>query len=300
MSMSTLQVDKPKVAVRPASLADMLDLIKPRITSMVLVTVALAIFVASGGRPGMLLLLHTLLGTALVAASSGAFNQWLERHTDALMERTHDRPVPAGRLGLMEVAAFGVLTLLLGTFYLAWAVGWQAAAWACVTWVLYVCVYTPMKPLTSWNTTVGAVSGALPICIGWAAVGSPWSWSIIGMLSLLFVWQFPHFIAIAWIYRKQYAQAGLQMVTTTDPSGRTAGIYAVLGAVVVIACSLLPVLDHGSVGYVIVAVGLGLYQLAAAWRFHQQHSDLVAKRLLIASIIYLPLALGLMAVQTVL
>jgi len=301
MSMTTFHVDEStEPAVRPVQLGDFLELVKPRISAMVLVTVALSMFVASGGKPDLVILLHTLLGTALVAGSSGAVNQWLERHTDAQMDRTADRPLPSGRLAAAEVVSFGLATLIVGTTYLALTVGWQATFWAVTTWVIYVCIYTPLKSITSWNTTVGAISGALPILIGWSAVSSTLSWSIIAMLTVLFFWQFSHFIAIAWIYRRQYARAGLQMVTTTDPSGRRPGIYSLIGVFLLLAASLLPLMTEFSIIYAAIAIGLGLYQGAAAWTFHKELSDLAARQLLIASIIYLPLALGLIAVQTAL
>ena len=298
-----------EVVEQPASshLRDLLDLLKPRISAMVLVTVALSHFVASQGHPDLWNLLHTLIGTLLVAASSGAFSQWLEQHTDGCMERTSDRPLPAGRMGTAEVIAFGVITLIAGVTYLSLTVNWQAVLWAVATWVVYVCVYTPMKTWTSWNTTVGAISGALPILIGSSAVGQTANLHVWAMLTVLFVWQFPHFLAIAWLYRHQYASAGLQMVTTTDPTGKKAGLYSVLGAMVVIACSLLPLLSVRLDGfnvqsgiYGIIAVSLGIYQLIAAAKFRQSLNDRTARQLLKASIIYLPLALGLIAVHTAL
>lgn len=300
MSMTTIRVEDTKREISASHTRDLLDLVKPRISAMVLVTVALSHFVASGGNPDLFVLIHTLLGTALVAASSGAFNQWLERETDAKMTRTADRPLPAGRLAASEVIAFGFMTLVAGSVYLAVTVGWQPMMWAVATWIVYVCLYTPMKTWTSWNTTVGAISGALPILIGSSAVGTSLDWHVGAMLAVLFFWQFPHFIAIAWLYRRQYDKAGLLMVTTTDPSGYTSGVYSVLGAVLLIASSLLPLFAGISISYALVASALGGYQLLAAWRFKQALDDVAARRLLKASIIYLPLALGLIAVQTAL
>lgn len=304
MSMTTIQVEDAKQAVSTAQVTeasnharDLLELVKPRISAMVLVTVALSVFVASAGSPDLFILIHTLIGTALVAASSGAFNQWLEQESDAKMERTADRPLPAGRLSGAEVIAFGLATLVAGVSYLYLTVGWQPMFWSVVTWIVYVCIYTPMKTWTSWNTTVGAISGALPILIGSSAVSASLDWYVGGMLCVLFFWQFPHFIAIAWIYRRQYAKAGLTMVTTTDPSGRKAGIYSVLGAVLLLLSSLLPLFGGLTIPYMLLAIVLGVYQLKAAWRFKQALDMASARNLLKASIIYLPLALGLIAVQ---
>ena len=314
MSTSTLQVEdaKPTTAVtvataatvtaadEPGHLRDLMDLVKPRISAMVLVTVALSVFVASAGSPDVFVLLHALIGTALVAASSGAFNQWLEQESDAKMHRTADRPLPAGRMTVAEVVAFGITTLIAGVAYLFFTVGWQPMFWSVLTWIVYVCVYTPMKTWTSWNTTVGAISGALPILIGSSATGTTLDWHIGGMLCVLFFWQFPHFIAIAWIYRQQYSQAGLKMVTTTDPSGRKAGYYSVLGAWLLLASSLIPLFAGLAIPYAILAVALGVYQLLAAQRFNRTLDNASARNLLKASIIYLPLALGLIAAQLVL
>ena len=184
MSMTTLQVQS-KSAAWASHFRDLADLTKPRISAMVLVTVALSHFVASLGQPDLVVLFHILLGTTLVAASSGAFNQWLEADVDARMDRTANRPLPAGRMSIAEVIAFGTMTLIAGTAYLALTVGWHPTIWALATWVVYVCVYTPMKSRSHWNTVVGAVSGAVPILIGWSAAGVRMDWSVAGMLTLI-------------------------------------------------------------------------------------------------------------------
>ena len=300
MSMTTVGVENAKPSVLAEHLRDLSELSKPRITAMVLVTVALSVFVASAGRPDVFVLINTLIGTVLIAASSSAWNQWIERESDGDMPRTAGRPLPSGRMSVPEVLSFGCITLVAGTAYLVATVGWQPTWWALATWFVYVCVYTPLKPISSWNTAVGAISGALPILIGWSAVGSPLDWRIGGMFLILFVWQFPHFIAIAWLYRRQYGKAGLQMITVTDPSGRWAGASALVGAVVLTGCSLLPLLSGMSWIYACLALALGAYQTFFAWQFGRELTDSSARRLLAASIIYLPLALGMIAAQTVL
>ena len=308
MSMTTVQVDSKsvsKVAVWTSHFRDLADLTKPRISAMVLVTVVISHFVASLGQPNLVVLFHILLGTTLIAASSGAFNQWLELETDAQMERTKFRPLPAGRMNVSEVICFGLATLVAGTAYMFLTVGWGPTIWALATWVVYVCVYTPMKTRSHWNTFVGALSGALPILIGWSATGRPMDWNISGIFWLLFIWQFPHFIAIAWIYREQYSRAGLQMVTTTDPTGKSAGTISFVGALLVWISSLLPLLSLNSITftgclYACLASALAMFQLRAARRFQKEQTDQSARQLLKASVVYLPLALGLIAVQTVL
>ena len=311
MSMTTVQVDSkssPNPNVKSVAFAshlrDLADLTKPRISAMVLVTVVLSHFVASLGHPDLLVLFHILLGTTLVAASSGAFNQLLESDTDSRMPRTADRPLPAGRMSIAEVVLFGTTSLIAGLAYLMLTVGWHPTGWALATWLVYVCVYTPMKTRSHWNTLVGAISGAMPILIGWSATGHALDWRISGMLWLLFLWQFPHFLAIAWIYRTQYRDAGIQMITTTDPSGQIPGRIAFVGAILVWLSSLLPLLcpTHPYVAtvYLAIATLLGGFQLRAARRFQKAQTDESARNLLLASVVYLPLALGLIAVQTVL
>ncbi len=299
MSMNTLSVQETKTIVWLDHTRDFWELTKPRISAMVLVTVTISMFVASGGQLDLLVMLHTLVGTMLVAASSSAWNQWIERERDGAMARTANRPLPSGRISGAAVLLFGLVTLVAGIAYFNVTVGWLPSCWAIMTWIVYVGVYTPMKARSSWNTSVGAIAGALPILIGWTAVGAPVNWRLAAMLLILFFWQFPHFIAIAWIYRNQYEKAGFQMITVTDPSGRRAGLYAVLGAGLLLLASLLPLLTELSLSYALVAIALGLYQSVFAWQFRRQLTEETARRLLAASIIYLPLALGMIAAQTV-
>jgi protoheme IX farnesyltransferase len=275
---------------------DYLELTKPRISLMVLVTVGVSIFIACSGAAPLTLLFHTLVGTALVAASASTWNQWIERDRDLKMPRTAERPLPAGRLGRAEVWAFGTSTLVAGVGYLWLTAGWQPACWVAITWLIYVGFYTPLKPLTSWNTVVGAVSGALPVVIGWSATGARPDARLATLFLLLFFWQFPHFMAIAWIYRRQYAEAGFRMVTVEDSNGRRAGWYAVACAFSVVLVTLLPALaGTSSVAYVVATLLLGLAQLLFAVSFLLYMNQASARHLLTASIAYLPMVLGLMS-----
>jgi protoheme IX farnesyltransferase len=277
--------------------SDYLELTKPRIGAMVLVTVGVAAFVANWGPPGAWLLMNTLAGTALVAASASAFNQLLERGTDARMTRTSSRPLPAGRLSNLQVTSFGALTVIAGLAWLAAAVGLRTAALGLVTWVLYVWVYTPLKTRTSANTAVGAVAGAMPVLMGWTATGAPLDLRAWSLFLIVFVWQFPHFMAIAWIYRRQYADAGLQMLSTVDPSGVRAGAQAIVSALVLIPVSLVPCLSQPAGGvYFAWALVLGVAQLICAILFCLELSEQAARRLLMASLVYLPAMMGLLVV----
>jgi protoheme IX farnesyltransferase len=282
-----------------ARAADYVELTKPGISIMILVTVAVAGFLAAGGRPDLWILLHCLLGTLLVSSSASALNQWMERETDSRMSRTSDRPLPAGRLSNQQVLGFAVLTIVGGLVYLQLAVGTVTMLLALLTWFLYAWIYTPLKSRTPLNTTIGAVSGALPILIGWSATSPVLNLAAdprsAALFLVLFFWQFPHFMAIAWIYRRQYADAGLRMLTVVDPTGRRAGIQAVSAALILLPISLLPAVfapGTGSVWYVLLAGLLGVAQLACAVSFCVTRDEATARRLLRASLIYLPSLLG--------
>ena len=306
MSMPSLTIESRR-GLLLARAADYVELTKPRIGMLVLVTVAVAAFVASWGAPNPLLLVNTLLGTALVAASASALNQWLERDSDALMERTVDRPLPAGRLSSVEVLLFGAATVAFGAFYLAISVNVATALLGLLTWFMYVWVYTPLKSRTAANTMIGAVAGALPILMGCAAVERlPMQLSDVdavkaAMLFLvLFLWQFPHFMAIAWIYRHQYGAAGLKMLPVVDPTGRRAGAQAVLAALALVPISLIPLsLRLAGPLYFVLVLLLGAHYIAHSARFCIYRDEATARGLLKSSLIYLPALMALLVLLTV-
>jgi protoheme IX farnesyltransferase len=277
------------------------ELTKPKISLMVLVTVAVAMLVGSWGSPSAWLVVNTVLGTALVAASASAVNQRLERDTDALMPRTAARPLPSGRVGNGEAVAFGAITLAVGMADLAIAANPLAAALGALTWIVYVPIYTPLKRRTPFNTVVGAVAGALPTLIGWAAVRGSFSISAAGggiaaatLFLIVYLWQFPHFMAIAWIYRREYSAAGLQMLTVVDPSGCRAGSQSVMAALALLPVSLIPVVQHhAGMAYFAATTMLGLTYLVGSVAFCLRRDELSARRLLRASLIYLPILLAL-------
>jgi protoheme IX farnesyltransferase len=276
-------------------LADYLALSKPRIALMVLATVAVGAYSAAGGSPDGLLVFHTLLGTALVAAGASVLNQWWERDIDAKMPRTWHRPLPAGRVTAAEALALGVLLSLAGLGYLLTAVNLPSAVVALVTLTLYVLVYTPLKRLTLLNTLVGAVPGALPPLIGWAAVANglePQAWALF---LIIYFWQFPHFWAIAWLYREDYRAGGLRMLPTTALGRRLTGLLVFSYLVLLIPISLAPsVLGTAGAGYFVGALALGVGFLAFGAAFLLRPSDVLARRLLFASLVYLPGVLALL------
>ena len=290
-STTTMYIEQTSqpAATSAGRLGDYMQMAKPRISALVLVTVAVGGFVASWAQPQLLTLMSAVFGTALVATSATIWNQWIERDSDLLMERTADRPVATGRISAWETKAVGGGTLLGGFLFLVFAVNWNTAFLAAVTWILYVLAYTPMKRRSSWNTLVGAIPGALPVLIGWSATGQPFDVRAIALFMVVFLWQFPHFMSIAWLYRKQYENAGIKMITVVDPSGKRAGIQAVVGAMALLPVSLVPAaMSPPSLVYVITSLILGGMFLVSAIRFQADRNDQTARRLLRTSLIYLP------------
>lgn len=270
-------------------LVDYVELTKPRIILLELVTVTVAAMAAGAGLPSAWLVLHALVGTALVAAGASVWNQWLEQDTDLLMPRTADRPLPSGRLNSREVAAFGSAATLVGLAWLAVLVGPRTAALGLATWILYVGVYTPLKSRTTLNTVVGAVAGAMPVLMGWSAIGGRFGLGAATLFLIVFLWQFPHFMAIAWLYRQQYADAGLKMLTVVDPTGVRAGAQAVSAALALLPVSLLPAVVNFAGGiYFVWALVLGVAQLGAATLFACRRDEAAARGLLRTSLVYLP------------
>jgi len=279
-----------------ARVADYLELTKPRISVLVLFTVAAGGYLAAGTALDVVALFHAVLGTALVASGASVLNQWLERHRDGLMRRTENRPLPAGRVQPVEALIFGFALGVAGVVYLGVSLRqpW-AALLAAGTFFSYVFVYTPLKPRTTLNTLVGAVPGAMPPLIGWVALRGSVSWEALTLFLILFLWQVPHFLAIAWIYRDDYAQGGHRMLTVVDPGGRLTAVRMVMYCVALIAVSLMP-FYLGTAGrvYVWVAAILGVGFLVCAIGFGRYRSVGRARRVLQASLIYLPALLAVL------
>jgi len=292
------RVDQPRSIA-----ADLLQLTKPRIVTMILVTTAIAALVAAGGSLSPWLLVHLTLGVAWVAGSAGAMNQVWEYQIDGQMERTRRRPIAAGRIGFWAGFVFSLLIGSIGVAYLWTTLGAVPAICALATWLLYVPIYTPLKVRSEWNTTVGAISGALPMMIGYTAAGGsladPIGWLLVGVLV---AWQYPHFMAIAWLFRRQYDEAGFQMTTTVEPTGRRAGWQSIAGMVVLTGCllSLVVLLAQSSLVAIVVMTTLMMVatypMTAAAVRFASQRDDVSARKLLRASLLQLPASLLLITV----
>lgn len=282
-------------------LADYLELTKPRIVVLELIVAGAAACLATPHALDAALVVHALWGTALVAASASIANQWWERDVDARMTRTAVRPLPAGRVSSIEALALSAFTLMAGVVWLVWQVNLLTAALGLASWILYVAVYTPLKTRTPLNTTVGAVAGAIPALMGWTATGAPLNLEACALAGVLFLWQFPHFMAIAWLYRREYAAAGHRMLPVVDPTGLRAAVQAVVGALLVIPVSLI--LSLSSTGgsplvYFVWAVGLGLAQLGLAVRFALCRDEQSARLLLRGTLLYLPTWLGMLLMVT--
>lgn len=273
-------------------LSDYIEIAKPRISMMVLLTVSCGYLLGMETPSASITLLHACIGIAVVAVGSSAVNQWIEQHTDGRMRRTMNRPLPAGRLMPTEVLLFGFAAAIIGCVYLFLTVNAPTALLTGATFVLYAGVYTPLKRVTSLCTAVGAVPGALPPVLGWLAAGGDWNMSAFSLFAVLFLWQFPHFFAIAWLHREDYCRAGLRMLPAGKSFPHITGLLAVVYALCLIPASLLPY-QCGLAGmtYSVVAIGLGVLYLGASLLFAWEETRTSARRVLWTSLIYLPVLL---------
>ncbi|MSU57062.1 MAG: protoheme IX farnesyltransferase [Pedosphaera sp.] len=274
------------------------DLVKARLTLLVLLTTLVGFYVGGRGAMDYWLMFHALFGTALVASGAAALNQLLEREYDARMRRTASRPLPSGRLQPVTVMLFGGVCALVGTIYLALLVNPLTSVLGAVSLVSYLFIYTPLKRLTWLNTAVGAIPGALPPLMGWAAARGELSASGWALFAILAFWQMPHFFAIAWIYKDEYAKAGFQMLPAVDPDGSRTARQAVSHTLGLLPISLCPFVLHlaGPV-YLVGALVLGAGYLWYAIQFAKQLNVPSARKLFFASIIYLPLLLTVLVLD---
>ena len=277
---------------------DFVALSKPRLNLLVVASTLVGYAMAPGEPLGLLRVCGLLLGTGLVAGGASAFNQVLERDLDALMRRTRNRPLPDQRLQPIEGVLFGTAITLIGVLLIVASSNLLAAAVALATLLSYAAVYTPLKRRSSFGTVIGAIPGALPPIIGWAAVQGALpaqAWTLFG---IMFLWQLPHFLAIAWMYREDYARAGYPMLPVLEPDGRSTGRQAVVYAAALVPLSLAPTLMHmaGAI-YFAGALVLGLAFLWLTIKFARTRSVTDARRVFFGSIIYLPVLWILMLVN---
>lgn len=287
--MKTEAVAFPVARPRPRA-ADFVSLAKPRLNFLVVVTTLVGYYAGAGDGVILSVLVSTVVGTALVAGGSAAFNQVYERDIDALMNRTRLRPLPDGRLQPSEATVYAAVLSLAGLVILALGAGFTAMFVAFATLASYLLVYTPLKRTTSLATVIGAVPGALPPVIGWAAARQSLGREAWVLFGIVFLWQMPHFLAIAWLYRDEYARAGIPLLPVIEPDGRSTARQVVAYASVLVPVSLLP----GAAGmagalYLVAAIVLGLAFLGLAVHFARRRDRLSARWLFFGSITYLPL-----------
>jgi len=294
---TTASAEPAQVPVR-GFIADYFELAKARLGALVVLTALVGYVLGARGNPSLWVLLCTVAGTALSAFGANIFNQWWEVERDRRMLRTRNRPLPAGRVSRRRAAVMGIVTATAGLVILALGTNLLTTMLSLLVILIYVLVYTPLKVHTPLNTVVGAVCGAVPPMMGWAAATGrldAGAWILGG---LLFVWQMPHFLALAWLYREDYARGGFRMLPVVDPEGRLTGRLAF-----VYAAALLPVTAALSVVGVTGGTYLFASQIAAiayvvlGWTFFRARSEAAARRLFLASILYLPVVMGLMVVD---
>lgn len=280
------------------SFFDYVELTKPRITTLVLSTTLVGFYLASRGPFNLLLLLHTLIGTGLVAAGASALNMALEYDNDAKMRRTEARPIPSGRLTPLQALSFGGLISVIGVLYLFIFVNLLTAMLGAITSGLYLLAYTPLKTRTPLCTMVGAVPGAIPPMMGWTAVQNNVGFGACWLFAVLFLWQLPHFLSIAWLYKEDYARGGFPMLPVVDTTGARTSRHIIIETLALVAVSILPaLLGFFSVVYLAGALVLGVFFFVMGVRLVKHKNNLWARRLLLASVIYLPLLLGLMMID---
>ena len=298
--MSAPALPRVRETAVPNRFADFWELTKPGIGLMVVLTAAASAALASPLEIDRNKIIHAAVGTGLLSAGAATLNHWRERLVDRRMKRTARRPMAAGRIEPPEGFWFGVTLVTIGAGYLAAFASLLPAFLGLISAILYVCVYTPMKEISAWNTVVGAIPGALPVLIGWTVVKPELDAVAWLVFAILFVWQFPHFFAIAWIYRDDYENAGIKMFPATAVGRRYTALQAMACCALLLSITLAPpLLRLGGPIYGLGALACGLYFLSYAIAFMREETPKRAKMLMFSSLIYLPAVLGLLVVSAV-
>lgn len=292
--MKTAVINPPVVTIgRSLTMADFAQLVKARLTILVLVTTAVGFYLGWEGPMNFAALGHAVLGTALAAAGAAALNQWWEHKFDGMMLRTRGRPIPSGRMLPHEGLLAGALLGIAGVVYLALVVNFLSALLAAITIILYLLAYTPLKKISTINTLVGAIPGAIPPMIGWAAARGALDAGAWSLFVILFFWQMPHFFALAWMYRADYARAGFRMMSNDDDTGLRSSSQSVLFCMLLLIFAGLPgYIGLTKVIYLPIALALSGGFTAMAMRFHRKRTPRDARALFLSSIIFLPLLLA--------
>ncbi len=299
MTSRTETLDMTSDRVRRRTL-DYLELTKPRVIVMVLITTLVGFYLGSQGEPDYLCLVYTLIGTGLAGGGTLALNQFIEREADAKMQRTRLRPLPDGRLQPIDALIFGALITVGGLGYLALMVNPLSALVTTTIVVSYLFAYTPLKKKTSLCSLVGAVPGALPPVIGWVAARETLNLEAWVLFTIIFLWQMPHSLAIGWLYRNDYARAGFRLLPVIDPDGKSTGRQIVSNCFALLAVGLIPTLiGFTGATYFFCALALGSIFLWCGVSLALSCSQAAARRLLFASLVYLPVLLAVMAFDKV-
>jgi protoheme IX farnesyltransferase len=294
MAATYAMTDPARSSTLKAKLQDYYTLTKPEVNLLILMTTSAGYCLASQGPFHFGGLLNTLVGTLLVASGTATLNQWMERVWDGQMRRTATRPLPAGRLTSREAFWFGTLSSISGGLYLAFAVNRTSALLAIATLLSYLLIYTPLKRKTPLCTLLGAVPGAMPTLIGWAGAGAAINRNAWFLFAILFLWQFPHFLAIALMYRDDYARAGYRMLPSFDLDSRFTRIEIFGFTVILVLATLLPIASRGGPVYLIAVSVAGCYMLSHVAKLLQSSSTVLARRVVHASVLYLPVVLAMM------
>ncbi len=279
---------------------DYIELTKPRITWLIVMSTAIGYYFGHTGVWTIWPVFHTLIGTALIASGTAALNQWYEREADRHMRRTQMRPLPSGRLSPPRALWFGIALALAGSLELGFGANWLTSGLGVITMGTYLLIYTPLKQKTWWSTTIGAFPGAMPPLIGFAGAAGRLTAEAWALGAILFLWQFPHFYAIAWMYREDYSRAGIQMLPVVEPDGESTARQILIFSVLLIPISLLPKW-LGMTGdiYLIGALAMGIWFLYSGIRVSLDRTKLRARRVLLTSVVYLPVLYALMVLDPV-
>jgi heme o synthase len=293
MAATQVITDPTSSVTWQAKLRDYYTLTKPEVNLLILMATSAGYALGSRGPFHTLRLVNTLVGTLLVASGTATLNQWMERRWDGQMRRTASRPLPSGRMSAGEALSFGLLLSMAGGLYLAWTVNLVAALLATSTLLSYLLIYTPLKRRTPLCTLLGAIPGAMPTLIGWAGAAGRIDGQAWFLFAILFLWQFPHFLAIALMYREDYARAGYRMLPAFDHEARFTRAEILGLTIVLILTTLFPIAGHAGPLYQGVMILAGAFFLYHVVKLTRSASKILASRVVHASVIYLPVVLAL-------
>ena len=298
MDTAAAEIANNKILGWRLRMAAFIELTKPRIAFMLVLTSAAGFYLGTKGSFDFALFINAMIGILILAFGVATLNQWMERSTDALMARTKNRPLPSTRLTPTEALVFGLVQCSVSEIYLYFLVNPLTAGLGLVVIVGYVLLYTPLKTRTSASTAIGAIPGAMPPLMGWTAAANEVTLGAWVLFVMLFLWQFPHFLAIAWMYKEQYAKAGILMLPVVEPAGRITARQIVLFAIMLVPASLAPFfLGVAGIVYLVGATLLGLWFLYESIAMARSRTVAKARRLLMVSVLYLPLIFGLLVLD---